>query len=44
MKGYIKYKEDGGLGFPVPQVVNFDDCGNCLKSCPSSDLYIDNEE
>ena len=42
-KGYIEYKEDGGMGFPVPQAVNCDDCGNCLKSCPSSNLYVDEE-
>ena len=43
-KGYIEYKEDGGLGFPVPQVVNCDDCGKCLRICPSSDLYDDEDD
>ena len=44
VKGYIEYKEDGGLGFPVPQVVNCDDCGKCLKICPSSELCANEDE
>jgi len=42
-KGHIEYKEDGGLGFPVPQVMNCEACGNCLRICPSSELYEDEE-
>jgi NAD-dependent dihydropyrimidine dehydrogenase PreA subunit len=44
VKGYIEYKKDGGLGFPVPMVVNCDDCGSCLRACPSSELYEDDDE
>jgi len=36
-KGYIEYKQDGGLGFPVPQVKNCDGCKKCIQVCPSSD-------
>lgn len=43
-EGYIEYKEDGGMEFPVPQIVNCHDCGNCLRGCPSSDLYEDDNE
>jgi NAD-dependent dihydropyrimidine dehydrogenase PreA subunit len=42
-KGYVLFKENGGMGFPVPQVENCDGCGNCLKVCPNSDIY-DNED
>ena len=40
-KGYIEYKADGGMGFPVPQAVKCDDCGECLKICPVSGLCDD---
>ena len=40
-EGYIEYKEDGGMGFPVPNVVKCDDCKSCLKTCPSSTIYDD---
>jgi ferredoxin len=44
MKGYIEYKANGGNGFPVPNVIGCDACGNCLRACPSSDFYQDDEE
>jgi len=43
VNGYIGYKEDGGWGFPVPQVANCDGCGKCLRICPSSYLYEEEE-
>ena len=42
-KGYIKYKEDGGMGFPIPNVVNCEDCGSCLRVCSMSESYEDGE-
>ena len=42
-KGYIAYKENGGKGFPVPNVDGCDDCGICLKMCPVSEEYEDEE-
>ena len=44
LKGYIEYKEDGGMGFPVPDVVNCDNCDNCLKICPSSPMYEEEDD
>jgi len=44
VKGHIEYKEDGGLGFPVPQIINCDDCGKCLMVCPSSELCDDEDK
>ena len=38
-KGYIAYKADGGMGFPVPNVSDCENCGKCLIVCPSSDVY-----
>ena len=43
-KGYIEYKADGGMGFPVPQVVSCDDCGECLKVCPNSGMGDEEDE
>jgi Fe-S-cluster-containing hydrogenase component 2 len=44
VKGYIEYKADGGMGFPVPSVIQCDGCGNCLRSCPlSGELGIHTE-
>jgi len=43
-KGYIEYKPDGGMGFPVPQVADCDGCGRCLRSCPSSGMGDDEDE
>ena len=39
INGYIEYRENGGLGFPVPQVSKCDGCSKCLGACPSSDLH-----
>ena len=39
--GYIMYKEDGGNGFPVPQVMKCEACGKCLSVCFISEMYDD---
>jgi ferredoxin len=41
--GYIKIK-DGDLDFPSPCVDdNCKKCGDCLKSCPFSNEYVEDE-
>jgi len=42
-KGHIGYKEDGGMGFPVPKIEDCENCGACLKVCPNSDEYEDED-
>ncbi len=41
--GHISLK-NGDLGFPVPFIEECKDCGECVKSCPWSDEYSDDEE
>ena len=40
--GYVSHK-DGELGFPVPHIDECKNCGLCLKSCPFSDEYNEDE-
>jgi len=35
-KGCIEYQENGGMGFPVPRVMQCEGCGTCLRACPVS--------
>lgn len=41
--GYISLKQ-GNLGFPVPHIENCDGCGICIKSCPFSDEFSEEED
>lgn len=40
--GYISMKQ-GDLGFPVPYVEKCNNCGKCIKSCPFSDEFNEDE-
>lgn len=40
--GFITMKT-GDLGFPVPYIGQCKDCGACIRACPFSDLYDENE-
>jgi len=42
--GYISFNINSSKGFPIPSVESCDDCNNCLKVCPVSDLYEDDDE
>jgi len=39
----IYIHKDGELGFPVPHMDECENCGLCLKSCPFSDEYNEDE-
>ena len=40
--GYISMVQ-GDLGFPVPHIEECDYCGQCLKSCPFSDEFTEED-
>lgn len=40
--GYISMKQ-GDLGFPVPYIEKCYDCGQCIKSCPFSTEFNEDE-
>lgn len=41
--GFISLK-DGDLGFPIPVIEKCNDCGACIKSCPFSDEYDEDDD
>ncbi len=41
--GYISLRQ-GDLGFLVPYIENCDNCGKCIKSCPFSDEFNEEDE
>ena len=40
--GYI-YHKSGELGFPSPHMVECKGCGICLRECPFSDYFVDED-